>query len=80
MARLGAYGAPIVIDPTTALLQEVHRTSGHIAWLSAEIDGQSDIQQHETQVLVTMYQRERDHLMRVAKTAIDAGVMREKYI
>src|SRR5690242_9934415 len=28
--RLGAYGTPIEIEPTTALLLEVHRTSGHV--------------------------------------------------
>lgn len=30
-----AYGLPIDIDPAQALLQEVHRTAGHVAWLGA---------------------------------------------
>lgn len=29
------YGLPIDIDPAEALLQEVHRTAGHVAWLGA---------------------------------------------
>lgn len=36
-ARIAAatYGLPIDIDPAKALLEEVHRTAGHVAWLGA---------------------------------------------
>lgn len=27
------YGLPRVVDPHTALLEELHRTAGHVAWL-----------------------------------------------
>jgi hypothetical protein len=27
------YGLPVEVDPHDALLQEVHRTAGHVAWL-----------------------------------------------
>jgi hypothetical protein len=30
---IATYGLPIDINPDTALLQEVHRTAGHVAWL-----------------------------------------------
>jgi hypothetical protein len=29
------YGLPIDVDPAQALLDEVHRTAGHVAWLGA---------------------------------------------
>jgi hypothetical protein len=32
-----AYGLPRVIDPAEALLEEVHRTAGHVAWLQAAV-------------------------------------------
>jgi hypothetical protein len=31
------YGLPLDVDPATALLQEVHRTAGHVAWLGAKV-------------------------------------------
>lgn len=36
------YGLPREVDPGQALLEEVHRTAGHVAWLAsvvAELDG-----------------------------------------
>jgi hypothetical protein len=37
IAKAGAdtYGLPIDVDPAQALLDEVHRTAGHVAWLGA---------------------------------------------
>lgn len=31
--RLVTYGLPREVDPHTALLEELHRTAGHVAWL-----------------------------------------------
>ncbi|MEU8199526.1 hypothetical protein AB0C10_37655 [Microbispora amethystogenes] len=31
------YGLPREIDPAAALLEEVHRTAGHVAWLNAKV-------------------------------------------
>jgi hypothetical protein len=31
--KLATYGLPRVVDPHTALLEELHRTAGHVAWL-----------------------------------------------
>lgn len=36
-ARLGAYGAPVDVDPAAALLGEVRRSAGIVAWLGAVI-------------------------------------------
>lgn len=33
-AAAATYGLPIVIDAHTALLQEIHRTQGHVTWLA----------------------------------------------
>jgi hypothetical protein len=33
-AAVVTYGAPIDIDPVSALFAEVHRTAGHVAWLA----------------------------------------------
>ncbi|MGP3914352.1 hypothetical protein [Nonomuraea sp. 10N515B] len=34
---VATYGLPVEIEPGLALLQEVHRTAGHVAWLGAKI-------------------------------------------
>jgi len=36
---LEAFGVPVVVDPHTALLQELHRTAGAVAWLGAQVQG-----------------------------------------
>jgi len=35
---MATYGAPVDIDPVEALLGEVHRTAGHVAWLQSRIE------------------------------------------
>jgi hypothetical protein len=72
--RAATYGEPIEIDPHTALLLEVHRSAGHVAWLNEQLKSMPDVADAPGQALSLMYSRERDHMMRVAKTAIDAGV------
>lgn len=34
---VATYGLPRTIDPAAALLEEVHRTAGHVAWLAAKV-------------------------------------------
>jgi hypothetical protein len=34
---VATYGLPIDVEPGLALLQEVHRTAGHVAWLGAKV-------------------------------------------
>ena len=31
------FGLPVEVDPADALLQEVHRTAGHVAWLGEQV-------------------------------------------
>lgn len=91
------YGLPRDIDPAAALLEEVHRTAGHVAWLAAKIRELSESEltwgiTQETEKTATLipgtdtktaarpnvwldlYHRERAHLVKVSKAAIDAGV------
>ncbi len=37
MKAVATYGLPIDIDPAEALLQEVRRTAGHVAWLAEKV-------------------------------------------
>lgn len=77
------FGLPREIDPQTALLEEVHRTAGHVAYLGdvvAKLE-QDELKQldagerfEQPAVWVRMYQDERKHLMRVAAAAIGAGI------
>lgn len=82
-AAVVTFGLPREIDPQTALLEEVHRTAGHVAYLGQVV---ADLQQHELKQLdmserfekpavwVEMYERERAHLVKVAATCISAGI------
>lgn len=84
MRAVKMYGLPIVTTPADALMAEVYRTSGHVAFLESVI---YDLQQVElTQtvhgatawqkpaVWVEMYQEERRHLVRVCTEAIKCGI------
>jgi hypothetical protein len=89
-----SLGLPREVEPHGALVEEVHRAAGHVAWLG-EVVGQLDRNQlvhgitrtvqlpdgsrtvearAAINIWVKLYQEERDRLVRVAKTAIDAGV------
>lgn len=80
-------GLPRQVDPHIALLEEVHRTAGHVAYLNSMIgdfDTDAELKQYtrdkggliweKPAVWVEIYQHERTHLARVAKAALDAGV------
>lgn len=92
---VATYGLAVEVDPLQALLDELHRTAGHVAWLGALI---ADLEHTEDEdgktrsglrqwrpagefggswvpsVWVELYQSERTHLARVAKSCLDAGV------
>lgn len=82
-AAVVTFGLPREIDPQTALLEEVHRTAGHVAYLGdvvAKLE-QDELKQldpserfEQPAVWVRMYQDERKHLTRVAAAAIGAGI------
>lgn len=83
--HMATFGDPIEIDPHTAVLQTVHRTAGHVAWLHskiqelADVEGDMTLQQYtamgiKASVWVEMYERERMMLLRASKAAVDMGV------
>lgn len=39
LLALESFGIPVVVDPHTALLEELHRTAGAVAWLGAIVAG-----------------------------------------
>ena len=94
---VATYGLPREVDPHDALLEEVHRTAGHVAWLgdivseldrgalvwgiteqvqkdATEFPGTDVKAQAAPNVWLELYHRERQHLVKVAKAAIDAGI------
>lgn len=79
---MGGYGRPVEISPTDALLQEVSRAAGHVAWLAQRIDSWElkdgelmTAYQHET---LDLYHAERKQVVWVSKIALDAGVDERK--
>jgi hypothetical protein len=84
-AAVATYGLPREVDPHTALLEELHRTAGIVAWLSAQVGelaenevhgpvGDGEHPRHEPSVWIRLHQEERGHLARVAKTCVDVGI------
>ena len=94
---VATYGLPRDVDPHDALLEEVHRTAGHVAWLgnivseldrgalvwgiteqvqkdATEFPGTDVKAQAAPNIWLELYHRERQHLVKVAKAAIDAGI------
>lgn len=82
---VAAYGLPVDVDPRDALLDEVHRTAGHVAWLGARVAALTPAQLVGDQAdedaagaglspYVVLYQRERRHLREVCRDALAAGV------
>jgi hypothetical protein len=81
------YGAPVEIDPHTALIQELERTAGHVLFLQLKVHeleeskmvgpvggGQGAIPEWKPNVWISLYQSERKHLIDVAKSCIAAGI------
>lgn len=79
------YGAPIDIDAHEALIWEVERTAGHVAYLDAQIAGfdwkeakRAGMERDEFEIKVqqanTLYRAERKHMVNVCQAALAAGV------
>lgn len=82
------YGLPREVDPHTALLEELWRTAGHVAWLRqrvAELDGEEQMYgpvggggesypRAEAHIWIRLYQEERKHLASVARDCVRAGI------
>lgn len=75
------YGLAREVDPGMALLEEVHRTAGHVAWLNHQV-GQLPADSlvlltdkgAVPHPLVALYQRERQHLARASADAVRIGL------
>jgi hypothetical protein len=73
--RMIRYGAPIEIHPNEALLAMLYLSSGHVAWLHAEIaEVEENGKTFSEDVLLRLYADERDRVARIAKAAIDCGI------
>jgi hypothetical protein len=75
---VAAFGLSRDVTPTEALLEEVRWSAGHVEWLRnriAEFDG-AIWRDGEVvpRALLEVYGQERDRLVRIAKTTLDAGV------
>lgn len=67
------FGLPRDVSPTEALLEEVRWSAGHVAWLREQIAQITDVT-GEGRAFLDLYADERDRLVRIAKTTLDAGV------
>jgi hypothetical protein len=81
MAAGPTLGGPIEVDPSEALLQEVHRAAGYVAWLSAKVAtlDEADLFEptpvgHQASALLRELQHEREMLRRAAESALKAGI------
>lgn len=85
-AAVVTYGLSREVDPHTALLEELYRTAGAVAYLASIV---RLLEQHELKqkapakggvfleapaVWLQLYAEERDRLTRVAKTCVDVGI------
>lgn len=89
-AAVEFYGLPREIDPHSALVEELHRTAGHVAFLGTAIrEGEIKAEQTPTgkrrkvpfdgafggpSLYVALYQQERKHFTEIAKTCIAVGI------
>lgn len=79
-------GLPREVEPDEALTEELHRTAGAVTYLGSEVAalpadglyqrylGTGGVLWERPSVLVELYSVERDRMVRVARTAIDAGL------
>lgn len=86
-AAVELYGLPVEVDPHTALLEELARTAGHVAYLGTVVQSlerdqqigpvggaQGGFPEWKPSVWIGMYRDERKHLAAIAKACIDVGI------
>ncbi len=73
---VATLGLPRDIEPVAALLEEVRRAAGIVAWLADRVAAlpEGELHRVDGQALTRLYGEERDRLARVAKFAVDSGV------
>jgi hypothetical protein len=73
--RMVKLGVPIEeVTAPAALMGLLRATCGHVGWLHAQVGEVQDLSDHEAQVLVRLYDNERDRLVRISEACIRAGV------
>jgi hypothetical protein len=72
--RAVEFGQPLDVHPSEALLTVLQLSAGHLAWLRSALSGFEDKTTFEGQVLMRMWDDERDRVARISKAALDAGV------
>jgi hypothetical protein len=70
----GVFGQKIPVEPTEAMLSVLHLSAGQLAWLHDELAEQEDKRSFDGQVLMRLWNDERDRVARISKAALDAGV------
>jgi hypothetical protein len=76
--RAIAFGQPLEIEPVEALLSVLHLSAGHLAYLRAELGEHDDKTTFDAQVLLRMWNEERDRVARIGKACLDAGVQERR--
>lgn len=73
--RMVKLGEPLAdARPHGVLLALLRASAGHVGFLQAEVAGLDDLGSHESQVMLRLYDEERDRLARIAKSCSEAGV------
>jgi hypothetical protein len=73
-ARMVEFGMSIEVDPATALLGVLHLSAGHLNYVKAELSEIEEKTSMEGQILMRLFDEERDRIARISKAALDAGV------
>lgn len=73
--RMVTMGQPIEdVTAPGALMSLLRASAGHVSWLQSEVAVLTDLASHEAEVLVKLYDSERDRLARVGEACVRAGV------
>lgn len=73
--RMITMGQPLeAVTAPEALMGLLRSSAGHVAWLAEEVAALDSLAGHDAQVLVSLYDSERDRLTRVGEACIRAGV------
>lgn len=73
--RMVTLGTPIEeVTAPGALMGLLRASAGHVAWLQQEVAALNDLASHKAEVLVRLYDSERDRLARIGEACVRAGV------
>lgn len=78
-AAMAKLGKPIAdLRPGEALLGLLRSSAGHVQWLLDSIQSLDDLGNREAEVLLRMYDGERDRLARIDAACVSAGLKAEE--